>query len=137
MTAYLLDTNVISETSKPEPAPQVMAWLRETDEPDILTSAVTLAEIHYGVEALRSTGKTGKAERLAAWAERIEQSFSVLPFDAAAARRWGAFRNQTPAALAWDAMIAAVAAANGLVVATRNERDFERFGVTVFNPWKT
>ncbi len=136
MTAYLLDTNIISETSRQAPAPQVLSWLRETDEPDILTSAVTLAEIHYGIQALHTAGKIEKAESLADWAERIEQSFSVLPFDAAAARIWGEYRNQTPAALAWDAMIAAVAAANELVVATRNQRDFDRFGVTVFNPWQ-
>ena len=71
-----------------------------------------------------------------AWLDTaVLQGFEVLPMDAAAFREWARLMHGRSATLLQDAMIAAVARVHGLVVVTRNVRDFEGLGVEVVDPW--
>jgi predicted nucleic acid-binding protein len=100
-----------------------------------LISAITLAELSVGPLVARDDA--GRAARLA-HLQQAEADFDPLPFDAAAARAFGAVAaslrraGRKPAARAYDAMIAAVAIANGLPVFTCNPDDFAGIeGLTV------
>ena len=63
------------------------------------------------------------------------QNYVILPHDAAAFRKWGQLMRGKSPTLAMDAMIASVALTKGLIVATRNVRDFAGFGVKVVDPF--
>ncbi len=100
-----------------------------------LISTITLAELSVG--PLIATDEAERAARLA-HLQQAEADFEPLPFDAAAARAFGAVAaglrraGRKPAARAYDAMIAAVAMANGLAVYTCNPDDFAGIdGLTV------
>lgn len=134
MNRYLLDTNVISEVRKLRPHGAVVEWLRGLASERIFLSAVTLGELQSGIERTRRQDKK-KAQEIEAWADLLAGSYNVLAMDAACFREWGRIKERNPERLAEDAMIAATALVHDLIVATRNERDFHRFGVRVFNPF--
>jgi toxin FitB len=137
----LLVTNVLSELVRPEPHPAVLAWARSQRLSEMATTAVTEAELRYGL-ALLPVG-----HRREALAAAVETLFSrllggqVLPFDRAAAPHYADFVAARrvagrPVATA-DAMIAAIARASGVTaLATRNTADFESCGVALLDPWK-
>lgn len=134
----LLDTNVISELMRAEPARIVLDWFGQHDAADLFISAVTEAELRTGV-AILPEGQRRDRLQLALDA-MIDQDFQtrVLPFDSAAkayaeiaAQRRAAGR---PIAEA-DCQIAAIARANGAPVATRNVKDFDGCGIRLINPW--
>jgi predicted nucleic acid-binding protein len=135
----LLDTNVLSETLKPAPSDRVLSWLAAQDPSAVFTTAITKAEILYGVEAL-PLGK--RRSRLAAaignmFAEEFQGQ--VLPFDGDAAHAFAKivsthYMAGRPIAQL-DAMIAAIAQSHNAAVATRNTADFEHCGVPIVNPW--
>jgi predicted nucleic acid-binding protein len=135
----LLDTNLISEWSKPNPNAGVVSWLADADEDRIYMSVVTLAELRHGIERL-AAGRRRK--RLNAWLEdELLQRFGdrVLPIDAAVADSWGRIvaRRETlgrPIG-AMDALIAATAQVHDLTLATRNEIDFDSVVSAIVNPW--
>lgn len=136
----ILDTNVLSEVLKPEPSGAVLGWLASADPSAIFTTAITQAEIFYGLEILPA-GK--RRSRLVAAVERIfDEEFDgrVLPFDEDAARAFGKIAAARAAAgrpiSQLDAMIAAIARSQRAEVATRNASDFELCGVEVVNPWR-
>ena len=135
MRRYLLDTNVISEIRKLRPHRAVLEWLRGLLVEQIFLSAVTLGELQAGIERTRRNDEM-KAREIEAWADMLAGSYNILPMDAACFRMWGRLKEGHPERLAEDAMIAATARVHGLIVATRNERDFHRFGIEVFNPFK-
>ena len=138
MTGYLLDTNVISELTRNIPDPRVVDFLTERD--DVWVSSVLIHEVEYGVRLLpqgirRNRLSTMQAAILSGYAHH------VLPLDRAGAEWAAEFR-----ANAWrsghtvdmgDALIAGIARANALTVATRNVADFRPFNVDVINPWET
>ena len=136
MTGILLDTNVISEAMRDFPSPQVLRFLHE--EGDLWLSAVTVHETEYGL-ALLPDGR--RRERLRAVQANLLSAFAnrVLPLDQTAAR-WAA-RIRARARQAGrpidigDALIAGIACANGLTIATRNVSDFTDMDVDVVNPW--
>lgn len=140
-TGFLLDTNVLSETARQRPAPQVLDFLARLNERQTFVSAVTLAELERGVH-LSALQDLRRAQRLRQWLERVvtEHGERILPFDAEAARSWGlltgneAARRQPPAR--FDSLIAATAHAHRLTLATRNTADFLAFPVAVVNPWE-
>ena len=76
-----------------------------------------------------------KAEELASWLDRVVAGYGVLPMDAVAFREWARLKHGKADALIEDAMIAAMARVHRLAVATRNARDFRRFGVALFDPF--
>lgn len=138
---FLLDTNVLSELMREHPAAAVLDWFAENVAGVMHTSAVTQAEILTGI-ALLPAGK-----RRTALAEAAEQMFDhdfashCLAFDAAAAKNYAVIvatrtRQGQPISTE-DAQIAAIALANGLMMVTRNTKDFENIAaLTLANPWQ-
>jgi predicted nucleic acid-binding protein len=132
---YLLDTNVISELRKPKPHGAVVGWLKSLREEQLFLSAVTLGELQAGIERARPQDAR-KAKEIEAWVDQLAESIHVLPMDAACFREWGRLMYKKQDHLLEDAMIAATARVHGLVVATRNVRDFEALEAAVTNPFE-
>src|SRR5271155_2500615 len=133
MTGYLLDTNVLSETRLRRPHGALLAWIGAQQDQQLFLSAVSLGELQAGVEVTRRQD-SAKANEIEVWIEQLVASYQVLPMDAACFREWARLLDRRPDRLSEDAMIAATARVNGLIVATRNERDFIHFGVRILNP---
>jgi predicted nucleic acid-binding protein len=135
MTGYLLDTNVVSELRKNRPHGAVAGWVSRLREDQIHISAVTLGELQAGIERTRAQDAI-KAQEIENWVDRLQETYQVLPTDAACFRQWARLMHGKSDYLIEDAMIAATARMHGLTVATRNERDFRPFGVPVLNPFQ-
>ena len=133
-SAYLLDTNVVSELRKQRPHGGVVAWLESIDDAQLYLSAVTLGEIQAGIELTREQDPD-KANEIEAWLELLASAYNVLPMDTAAFRAWARLMHRKSDTLYEDAMIAAIAKVHGLTVATRNVADFNALGLEVFNPF--
>ncbi|KJV40232.1 type II toxin-antitoxin system VapC family toxin [Brevundimonas sp. KM4] len=135
----LLDTNVVSEAMKPTPDEAVRAWLDEQAAETLFLSSVTIAEMMFGIGALPE-GK--RKERLTEALDGAMELFAdrVLPFDVDAARRYADLAVKARTAGKGfptpDGYIAAIAAAKGFTVATRDNSAFEAANVTVIDPWK-
>ena len=136
---FLLDTNVVSEWTKPRPDPGVASWLADMDEDRIFVSVVTLAELRHGIERL-SPG--ARRDRLDAWlTEEMPLRFEdrLLDVDAETANMWGRVMARGQAAGrppgAMDAFIAAVVLRHDMTLVTRNVSDFEALGIRYLNPW--
>lgn len=138
LTGYLLDTNVISETVRAAPDPKVMRWLDSLEPEQLYVSVLSLGEIRKGALAVADKRRRDK---LLAWLHnKLPEWFEnrVLPVDAGVSERWADLLAKAGTPLpAIDSLLAATAAHAGLVVATRNVRDFERLDVKVFNPWES
>ncbi|TRC93503.1 type II toxin-antitoxin system VapC family toxin [Mesorhizobium sp. WSM4303] len=135
----LLDTNVLSEVTRPSPDARVLNWLDGLDEDRSFISVVSIAEIRRGV-ALMDEGR--KREALAEWlAQDLPQRFEqrVLPVDEPVALAWGDLmgiaKRRGRGLSSMDGLIAATAIARELTLATRNTKDFEGFGLELFDPW--
>ena len=135
MTRYLIDTNIASETRKRKPHRGVLAWLASLEVGQGVFSAVTFGEIQKGIELTREQDPA-KAKEIETWAFQLESTAQVLPMDSACFREYARLIHRHSDALAEDAMLAATARVHSLTMATRNERDFAHFSVTVFNPFK-
>lgn len=135
----ILDTNVISEIMRPVPDRNVVAWFGETVDEKRSITAITEAELLFGL-SLMPAGK--RRNDYAAAIARIltgEMRNAIFPFESADApffaevmssrRRVGRPLKEL------DAQIAAIALRRGLPIATRNVRDFGDCGVTLINPW--
>ena len=141
-SGFLLDTNVLSELMREQPAATVLDWFAKNAQTAMHTSTVNQAEILTGI-ALLPSGKRRTALALAA-EQLFEQDFAgrCPAFDAAAAKNYAVIvasrtRQGQPISTE-DAQIAAIAMATGLTVATRNTRDFENIdGLSLANPWQT
>jgi predicted nucleic acid-binding protein len=135
----VLDTNVVSELMRPAPDPMVLKWLLAQHAADRATTAVTVAEMRYGIERLPA-GKRRDALERNADAAFGEFSAQVLPFDAAAAARYAEIvvrRERAGRPIeGFDAQIAAICAAHGARLATRDIGDFENAGIDVIDPWR-
>jgi toxin FitB len=136
---FLLDTNVVSEWTKPRPDPGVADWLARADEDSLYLSVVTFAELRHGVERLPA-GKRRKA--LDEWLRgdlpiRFEQR--ILSVDGVVADEWGRLvaRHESVGRPihAMDALIAATAQVHALTLVTRNTSDFAT-SIKSVNPWK-
>jgi predicted nucleic acid-binding protein len=134
-SAYLLDTNVVSELRKPRPHGAVVAWLESLRETDLYLSAVTLGEIQAGIELTREQDPS-KANEIETWLALVAEAYNVVPMDAAAFRAWARLMDRKSDTLYEDAMIAATAQVRGLTVVTRNVADFKALGIAVFNPFE-
>lgn len=136
----VVDTNVVSELMKAEPSAAVRAWMVAHGQHDLRITAITAAEILYGIQRLPS-GRRRTALRDAA--VEIFSGFSedVLPFDLAAATVYPEIvdhRDRKGAPISgYDAQIAAICRTKGAQLATRNERDFADLGIELMNPWSS
>ena len=136
----LLDTNVISEPLRRVPEARVIAWLDGQSMDTLFLSAVTVAELRAGVELLPAGKRRSGLHR--DLEQRILPLFagSILAFDLACTREYATLLASTRAAgvaiAAADSYIAAIAAANGLAVATRDAAPFRAAGIAVINPWE-
>jgi toxin FitB len=135
----VLDTNVISEITRQAPEPGVISWLDALPVAEVATTAITAAELLYGVARL-SSGRR-KTELAAAVRELLSDDFAgrVLPFDDRAAPRYAdivSARDQLgrPIGIA-DAQIAAICRSLDAALATRNITDFDETGIELINPW--
>jgi toxin FitB len=137
----LLDTNVISELWKAAPNPHVLAWIDAQAIETLALSAVTVAELRFGLAAMPA----GKRREI--YRERLEREVlpafagRILPFDLEASQHYADFMAQARAAGkaigVADGFIAATAAARGFSVATRDTAPFEAAGLSVLDPWST
>lgn len=132
---YLVDANVLSEPTKPDPNPKVVAWLR-ANEREIAVDPIILGEIRFGILLLPG-GR--RRERLERWFEAGIQRIQCIPWDAATGLRWAEFladlRKSGLAMPIKDSLIAAIALAYQLTVVTRNLGDFEKAGVPLIDPF--
>lgn len=136
---FLLDTNVVSEWTKPRPDSGVVAWLAEVDEDRVFISVVTLAELRHGIERMPSGARRN---RLDVWlSEQVPARFEarVLAVDIETAHTWGRVtargRSGGRPVGAMDAFIAATAERHQLTLVTRNVSDFDSLGIRLLNPW--
>lgn len=134
MTRFLLDTNVVSELRKRKPHGAVIAWIESLRPEQIFLSAVTIGELQAGVELTRAND-AARAREIENWLNLVEESFAVLPMDAACFREWARIMTHKSSDFIEDGMIAATARVHGLMVATRNERDYANFELEAFNPF--
>jgi toxin FitB len=133
---YLLDTNILSETRKRQPATGVTDWIAATSPELLHVSVLTLGEIEHGIVRIRGRGDHEQAAGLERWLRQLELGFAdkILPITLPVASAWGRQQNAQPLPVI-DGLIAATAKVNGLTVVTRNAKDFERSGVQVLNPF--
>ncbi len=132
---YLLDTNVVSELRRPKPHKAVLNWIESVPADRLFLSAVTAGEIQAGIERTREQD-TAKAAELESWLGRVIDGYGILPMDVVTFREWARLKHRQPDSLFEDAMIAATARVHRLTVVTRNVRDFHKFEVELFDPFK-
>ncbi len=138
--SFLLDTNVVSEWTKPKPNQNLIAWLASVDEDRTFLSVITIAEIKFGIERLKPGQRCSDLE---GWlhgelAPRFEGR--LLPVNAAVADAWGKI-TAARAAMGrpipiMDGFIAATATVFELTLVTRNTGDFENTPAPLLNPWR-
>lgn len=138
--SYLLDTNVVSETSKPVVNAGVAKFLADADEDELYVSVVSLAELHYGIQRLPQGMKRTRLENW--FADELLRRFEgrIFLMDGLAAAEWGVImargeRMGQPIS-EMDAWIAATASIHGLTVVTRNVADFAAHQGELLNPWE-
>jgi toxin FitB len=132
---FLVDTDVLSALAKRRRHANVEGWIERQRSGDLFISVISIGEIERGIALQRSKDQPF-ASILAIWLDHVLNVYGdrVLPFDLAAARRWGLLS----AALGHhgaDLQIAATALEHGLTVVTRNVSHFEPAGVPVFDPF--
>lgn len=133
---YLADTNILSEATKAAPDRRIVEWL-ESHESAIRVSALTIGEIHYGIELLADGRKKAGLRR---WLRVLRGTFagSILPVDDQVALRWAVLKasldrrgSKMPVV---DSLLAATALHHNLVLVTANAKDFIASGVKLLNP---
>lgn len=133
---YLVDADVLSEATKPQPDAKAIQWL-QVHEADLIVSPIVLGELQYGILAL-PTGS--RRRRLLDWFTKGVRNLDVVAIDAETALEWAALladlRRKGRTMPVKDSLIAATARQHGLTVATRNTADFRNAGVTVIDPFR-
>ncbi len=134
--SYLVDTNVLSELRRREPAPAVVQWMEARSATALFLSVLTVGELRKGIEAL-SEGL--RKQQLLDWLELELPAFfanRLLPVDMKVAERWGKLLAQAGRPLpAIDSLLAATALTHDLILVTRHVRDFQFSGLMVIDPW--
>ena len=137
MSGCLLDTNVVWELTRDAPDPRVLAFL--ADREDVWLSSVLVHETEYGIRLLP---RGRRRDRLAAMQAGILSIYAhrILPLDRTSAEWAAEFRANARLSgrvvELGDVLIAGIAKAHDLTVATRNRVDFEPLNVDVVSPWE-
>jgi predicted nucleic acid-binding protein len=136
----VLDTNVISELWKAAPEPNVLAWIDAQSVETLYLSAVTVAELRFGLAAMPA------GKRRSIYQERLEREVltaftgRVLPFDLDASQAYAELMARARAAGKAigkaDGYIAASAVARGFSIATRDTGPFQAAGLNIIDPWE-
>ena len=135
--SYLVDTNVLSEPTRPNPDAGVLEWLRQ-HEHELFISVITAGELQRGVALYPQSRKRQSLEQ---WLEELLATFEgrILPVDRKIAQEWGHYyaaqqqAGRKPPSL--DSLVAATAKVHQLTIVSRNEADFP--DVPVVNPWES
>ena len=132
---YLVDANVLSEATRPDPDEEVLAWLRR-HESEIVIDPFILGEMAFGIRLLPAGRRRQRLER---WFQGVVSRIACIPWDAATGLRWATLladlRRSGRQMPVKDSLIAATALVHGLTVVTRNVRDFEGAGLPVLDPF--
>lgn len=132
---YLVDANVLSEPTKPQPVGAVVDWLRR-HEPHLAVNPIVLGELEYGILLLPSGQRR---TRLLKWFSQGIQNMRVLELDADTAATWARLlaelRRKGREMPIKDSLIAATARQHGLTLATRNTSHYKHVGVRIVNPF--
>ena len=133
---FLVDANVLSEATKPNPNPKVVGWLA-AHETQLAINPIVLGELRFGI-LLLPKGK--RRSELLAWLDSGIRYLQMLDFDATTSENWAQLladlRKQGRAMPVKDSLIAATARQFQLPIATRNAKDFAFAGVKVVNPFE-
>jgi predicted nucleic acid-binding protein len=135
---YLLDTNILSNVTKPAPSQALTDWLADQIDTDLFISTLSLAEIHRGILEKPAGKKRRELEEWFRGAEGPQQLFRgrILGFEERAALVWGRLMAEGTRAgrprSALDMQIAAIAQVNDCLLVTDNEKHFA--GIKIFNP---
>jgi predicted nucleic acid-binding protein len=131
---FLVDANVLSEATKPDPDERVVEWLRR-NERSIVVDPIVLGEVRFGVLLL---AKGARRTRLERWFEEVVRRIECLNWDAGVGLAWAellaALRRRGRPMSIKDSLIAATALAHDLTVVTLNGRDFESAKVALVDP---
>jgi predicted nucleic acid-binding protein len=131
---HLVDANVLSEATKPDPDPRVVEWLRR-NERSIVVDPIILGEVRFGILLLARGARRDELER---WFEQGIGRIQCLPWDSVVGIRWAQLladlrRSGRPMSIK-DSLIAATALAHDLALVTLNQRDFKPARVTLVDP---
>ncbi len=136
----ILDTNVLSEFMRPQPADAVVDWLNRQDAETVWIASIVVLEIRFGLELLDNSERRLRLEQAFETVVSRDLGGRVLPFDSAAADRTARLaalaRRQGRSIELRDAMIAGTAARHGALLATRNVRHFVECGIELVDPWQ-
>ena len=139
MTDWLLDTNILSELRRPKPEPKVLAFIAAQPLDRLYVSAVTFAEIRFGIERVPDHARRADLQE---WlTHRIRPMFDgrVLPISEDVMLKWRLLvevgRKAGHTFSQPDLIIAATALHHGLTIVTRDTADYRRAEAPLFNPW--
>lgn len=136
----ILDTNVLSELARRAPDARVLAWVDSQPAAELVITAITAAELLYGVARIPPGRRKAELEAAVHALVRHDFRHRVEPFDAGAAEQYATVvsereRTGQPISAA-DAQVAAISRARTAALATRNTKDFEHSGISLINPWQ-
>lgn len=133
---FLVDANILSEPTRPQPSPDVISWLR-AHEREMAIDPVILGELRFGI-LLLPRGR--RRQRLETWFEGGVSKIACLPWEAACGVRWAQLladlRRTGRSMPIKDSLIAATALVHNLTIATRNTTDFAHARVRTLNPFQ-
>lgn len=135
--SYLLDTNIISEYTKPKPYQPLLNWMDNIPNDNLYISVLTIGEIRKGIQKISSSLQQ---EKLRKWLEHeIPNWFEdrILPIDQHIADKWGRLSAQMKKPIpVIDSLLAATALHHDLILITRNSKDFNYPLLEIINPWE-
>jgi toxin FitB len=137
--AWLLDTNLLSELRRPKPEPKVVDFVSRCPLDQLYVSAVTLAEIRFGIELVDEPNRRAELNDWLTHKVRPMFDHRVLQVTEDIMLKWRLLveegRKTGHTFSQPDLIIAATAIHHGLTVVTRDRSDFDKARVPVVNPW--